>query len=149
MLVNRQQEWVQYPPQEKVKKTVPLASARPDNSFRRKCLQLIMLVAVAAMLVTIQSEIMVRSGYDLVDLKSQTAKLEKENELLRLDIARLKSPERIQQIATRELGMVMPKNTYYASNSGKTAVNQAGEVASGQPSKGIMLINKVEASKAH
>jgi cell division protein FtsL len=149
MLVNRQQEWIEYPQPERVKEAVAVPASRPDNGLKRKCLQIILLVAVAAMLVTIQSEITVRAGYDLVDQKAQSAKLEKENELLRLDVARLKSPERIQQIATRELGMVMPQNTYYATNSVKTESNQASaEVAGNRPAKGIVIVNKAEASKA-
>jgi cell division protein FtsL len=148
MLVNRKQEWVESPQPERFNKTAAVASVRQDNGFKRKCLQVILLVVAAAMLVTIQSEVSVRAGYDLVDLKDQAAKLEKENELLRLDIARLKSPERIQQIATRELGMVMPQNTYYATT--KTEPSQAtSDVAGNRPAKGIVIVNKAEASKAH
>jgi cell division protein FtsL len=148
MLVNRKQEWDQYPQPERVQKTVAAVSPRQDNGLKRKCLQIILLVAAAAMMVTIQSEITVRAGYDLVELKAQAAKLEKENELLRLDVARLKSPERIQQLATRELGMVMPQNTYYAT--AKPASSQdTGEVAANQPAKGIVIVNKAEARKAH
>lgn len=146
MLVNRKQEWVEFQQPEKARKTVPVASPRPDNGFRRKCLQLILLVVVAAMVVTIHSEMSVRAGYDLVELKAQAAKMEKENELLRLDVARLKSPERIQQIATRDLGMVMPQNTYYATNTVKPGQGKTAEVA--RPSKGITIVSKAEASKA-
>lgn len=147
MLVNRKQEWEQFPQQERVQKTVTVASPRPDNSLKRKCLQLIILVAAAAMLVTIQSETIVRSGYDLVELKAQAAKLEKENELLRLDIARLKAPERIQQIATQELGMVMPQNAYYAAK--QTAPSPVGDgKASAQAAKNVSILSKAEASKA-
>ena len=146
MLVNRKQEWDQYPQSERVERAVAVAP-RQDNGLKRRCLQIILLVAAVAMIVTIHSAISVRAGYDLVDMKAQAAKLEKENELLRLDVARLKSPERIQGIATRELGMVMPQNTYYATakpESGQTA----GEVAASQPAKGIVIVNKAEASKA-
>ncbi|MDR3590069.1 MAG: cell division protein FtsL [Negativicutes bacterium] len=146
MLVNRQQEWVEVTPPERVRKSAA-ASTRRDNSLRRKCLQLILLVVAAAMMVTIHSEMSVRAGYDLVDLKEQAAKLEKENELLRLDIARLKSPERIQQIAIRDLGMVQPKNTYYATTKPESGQPDAA-VAGNQPAKGLVIVNKAEASKA-
>jgi cell division protein FtsL len=143
MLVNRKQEWVQLEQQEQVKPKVAVASPRPDHSLRRKCLQLIFLVAAVAMIITVQIEVMVRSGYDLVQLKAQTAKLEKENELLRLDIAKLKSPQRIQQIATRDLGMVLPHNTYYAAAPAKSGE----EKAVSQVAKGMLNISKAEASK--
>jgi cell division protein FtsL len=147
MLVNRKQEWVEFEQPEQGRKTAVAASMRRDNGLKRKCLQLILLVAAAAMIVTVQSEITVRAGYDLVDLKAQAAKLDKENELLRLDIARLKSPERIQQIATRDLGMVVPQNTYYATAKPEPG-QPGGQVASNQPAKGLVIVNKAEASKA-
>jgi len=145
MLVNRQEKWVAYPEQEPVKKTVKVTAARPSNCFKRNCIQLIVLIAVVAMLVTLQSASMIQAGYDLVQLKDQAAKLEKDNELLRLDIAKLKSPERIQQIATHELGLVLPQNTYYASNS----TTGVAEKTSSQTAQKISLVSKAEASKAH
>jgi cell division protein FtsL len=147
MLVNRKQEWMQFPQQERVQKTVTVASPRPNNSFKRKCLQLIFLIAAAAMLVTMQSESIVRAGYGLVELKAEAAKLEKENELLRLDIARLKSPERIQHIATRQLGMVMPQNTYYAAKQPASSPAEKGK-AGAQTAGNISILSKAEASKA-
>lgn len=147
MLVNRKQEWIELPQQERAQKAVTAASTRPDNSLKRKCLQLIFLFAAAAMLVTVQSESIVRSGYDLVELKAQAAKLEKENELLRLDIAKLKSPERIQQIATQQLGMVLPQNTYYAAK--QPAPSPTGEGKAGaSTARNISILSKAEASKA-
>ena len=49
--------------------------------------------------------------------------LEKENEQLQLEIAQLKAPQRIQAVATRELGMVTPQNLYCVSP--QTAPNYA------------------------
>ena len=85
-----------------------------DTALRTKCLITVILVTVVAIFVTARSEAIIRAGYDLVQMKSQTFSLQRENELLRLDIAKLKSPQRIQYIATAELGMVMPQNVYRA-----------------------------------
>jgi cell division protein FtsL len=147
MLVNRRQDWEQYELQEepKVKKVSP--SPRHNSGLRRKFVQILVLVAAAAMFVTVQSEVIVRAGYDVVDMKAQAAKLEKENELLRLDIARLKAPQRIQQIAVSQLGMVMPQNTYYASTNAKQSAGQTGDDKASSQVAGVFKFNKAEASK--
>jgi cell division protein FtsL len=81
-----------------------------------------------AMLVTMQSASIVNAGYELVQIKAQMAALEKNNDQLKLDIAKLKSPQRIQAIATQDLGMIIPKSVYYASASvlpsGKTGPDE-------------------------
>jgi len=148
MLVSRKQDWMVQ--DEIVVPSLPTKSTpKVNKSLRSKCLILAATLAVMAMAVTLQSEFIVRSGYTLVQLKAQAAKLEKENELLRLDIAKLKSPQRIQQIATSQLGMVMPQTVLYASSIGQSSP----EVASGQGKTitdkvvGIFKAGTAEASK--
>ncbi|MDT8901693.1 cell division protein FtsL [Anaeroselena agilis] len=145
MLVNRKQEWVQPPEPERAPLAVAIAQPRPYPSLRKQFLQLVLLAAALAMLITMHSAVMVRTGYDLVEMKAQAATMERENELLRLEIAKLKSPQRIQQIATKQLGMVTPQNTYYATAAPSSAVKVAGE-KSGKV-VGMLGLNKAEASK--
>jgi len=110
MLVSRKQDWMVQ--DEIVVPSLPTKSTpKVNKSLRSKCLILAATLAVMAMAVTLQSEYIVRSGYNLVQLKAQAAKLEKENELLRLDIAKLKSPQRIQQIATSQVWLC-PRQCY-------------------------------------
>lgn len=149
MLVSRKQEWLEYEQPAEVKPQKPQVrkiAARPDAGLRRRCLQLIGLVVAVAMLIAVHSEAIIRSGYDLVEMKAQAAKLEKENEALRLDIAKLKSPQRIQQIATGELGMVLPQNAYYATATTKNAKQEVAEGKKAGAPVGMLKINKVEAS---
>jgi len=115
MLVNKKQDWDIYQQQElpSVKKNY---SVKPDIALRVKCLTTVIIIVFVAMFLTACSEAIVRSGYELVQMKLQVIKLEKENELLKLDIAKLRSPQRIQNIATAELGMVIPKSVYYSEN---------------------------------
>jgi cell division protein FtsL len=115
MLVNKKQEWDIYE-QLEVPSVKKRCSQKPDIALRVKCLTTVILIALAAIIVTACSESIIRAGYELVQLKSQVNKLEKENELLQLDIAKLRSPQRIQTIAINELGMVVPQNVYYAEN---------------------------------
>lgn len=114
MLVNRKQQYDIYQQPE----SAPVVRELPklDIALRVKCLITVLLIVAAAVVVTVRSESIVRAGYELVQLKSQALSLQKENELLRLEIAKLKSPQRIQKIATVELGMVMPQNIYYAES---------------------------------
>jgi cell division protein FtsL len=114
MLVNRKQQSDIY----QQPASIPVARPLPklDIALRGKCLITVLLVAAVAVVVTVRSESIIRSGYELVQMKSQSLSLQKENELLRLDIAKLKSPQRIQGIATVELGMVIPQHVYYAES---------------------------------
>lgn len=144
MLVNRQAEWVHYPLPQPAPQPVAVAAPRPYPSRRKQFLQLVLLAAALAMLITIHSEYMVRAGYDLVQMKAHAAKLEKDNETLRLEIAKLKSPQRIQQIATSQLGMVVPQNAYYATAAKPAAPDTASAKAG---VAGMLKISKAEASK--
>ena len=118
MLANRKQQNHVYQQQETP--TMIRSLPKLNIALRTNCLITVVLVAAVAIFVTVRSETIIRAGYDLVQLKSQAFGLQKENELLRLDIAKLKSPQRIQSIATTQLGMVIPKNVYCADNSSPT-----------------------------
>lgn len=120
MLASRKQEWVIEEEQEKIAPSSAAQSPRKNVSLRAKCFLMVALVAITAMFVTIRSETIIRAGYQLVQTKAQVAKMEKENEALRLEIAKLKSPQRIQNIATSQLGMVVPQNIFCATNQNST-----------------------------
>jgi Cell division protein len=144
MLLNRNEEWIELPEPQRDPLAGAVARPRPYPSLRKQFLQLVLLAAALAMLITVHSALMVRAGYDLVEMKAQAATLEKDNELLRLEIAKLKSPQRIQQIATSQLGMVTPQTAYYATSASPTGA-AAGEKTA--KAGGILKISKAEASK--
>ncbi len=52
----------------------------------------------------------VRLGYQVVALQNEIATMKKENAYLELEVARLKSLDRIEQVATTRLGMVKPQD---------------------------------------
>jgi cell division protein FtsL len=54
-------------------------------------------------------------GYELVAIQQQADQKEQENERLKIEIAKLKSPERIKAIAQDQLGMEVPRQTYFSS----------------------------------
>lgn len=92
----------------------PLFQTVLDTSTRSHCQILFLTLAVLAMLVTIGSGISASRGYALVEVQQQAEALEQENERLKIDIARLKSPERIKEIAKNQLDMEVPKHTYFS-----------------------------------
>lgn len=62
-----------------------------------------MVVGILAMFVTWGSSAIVKAGYELVQARACLTKMEKQNELLRLEMAQLKSPQygsrRLQSIS--------------------------------------------------
>lgn len=151
MLASRKYEWV-------IEEEIPTApSSKPAlqqrAALRAKCLFMAVMIAIAAMFITVRSEAIIRAGYELVQLKAQAAKMERENEALRLEIARLKSPQRIQHIATSRLGMVVPQNVYCAADSVDEDNTQPSMAKddNGLFAKlsGLVRSGKLEASKGH
>lgn len=113
MIVARKQDWRVH--EEQTREVSARQKPAINNKLRKKCLFLVSLMVLFAMVITIQQEMIVRSGYDLVKLKSEAASVQKENELLRLEIAKLKTQHRIKEIAINQLGMVEPQSMLYAS----------------------------------
>ena len=62
-----------------------------------------------------RSGVAATNAYHLNQLKNQSTKLETENARLHLEIAHLKSPERIQSIATKDLGMILPDKFFFST----------------------------------
>ena len=88
-----------------------------NTHLRSRCFLLLALVSIMAMAVTIRSGITASRGYDLVKIQQQAETLEKENEHLKIEIAQMKSPERVRRIATEKLGMGTPKTVYFATGA--------------------------------
>ena len=93
-----------------------LIKGRPklDHLLRSRCRVAFLVIAILAMLVVVRSGISASRGYMLVATQSQAEAVEQENERLRIEIAKLKSPSRIKQIAEDELGMAVPKKMYFS-----------------------------------
>ncbi len=119
MLARRKQEWDFQVEEQAPEISVQAQDVRPTRQLRTRFFALILLLAVMAMILTFQNSLIVKNGYEVVKLKSDVVKMEKDNELLQLDIAKMKSPQRIQTIATKDLGMVAPQTIYHASGGTK------------------------------
>ena len=93
-----------------------LIKGRPrlNHLLRSRCRVAFIVFAILAMAVVIRSGISASRGYALVATQNQAQQLELENERLRVEIAQLKSPQRIKQIAEDELGMIVPRKMYFS-----------------------------------
>lgn len=86
-----------------------------NTSLRSKCLALVLILSAMAAVTAVGNQLIASRGYALVQAKQEAERLETENEHLKVDIAKLKSPQRIKDIAIKNLGMVVPKDVYFAT----------------------------------
>ncbi len=76
------------------------------GSFRRL---LIVLLIVGGLILYVGGKVkIVRLGYQIEALEREKRELERTNRSLRIEASSLSSPERIEEIATKRLGMVHP-----------------------------------------
>ena len=88
---------------------------REVNTNLRNCLRAIFfLIALGAMVVTLLGGISANNGYTLLETQQNADQLEQENERLKIEIAQLKSPARIESIAVEQLHMQVPQNMYFS-----------------------------------
>ena len=88
---------------------------REVNTNLRNCLRAIFfMIAFGAMVVTLLGGISANNGYTLLETQQNADQLEQENERLKIEIAQLKSPARIEAIAVDQLHMQVPQNMYFS-----------------------------------
>ncbi len=76
------------------------------GSFRRV---LIALLAIAGLLLYVGGKVKImRLGYQIEALEKEKQDLERANRSLRIEASSLTSPARIEEIATKRLGMIRP-----------------------------------------
>lgn len=70
-----------------------------------------LVVCAFAVVYVWQSVNVIRLGYEVEDLKKEKARLVKMNDMLKIEVATLTSPDRIERIATARLGMKTPADS--------------------------------------
>lgn len=70
----------------------------------------IFLVAAAGVLHVSSRSLVVRMGYELSKLDQRGTDLERENAQLKVELATLKGPARLEALAKTKLGLVQPPN---------------------------------------
>lgn len=107
------------PRQNKVRKTVQQRRQEKNlnNALRTRCMILFVITTILAVFFILRSGVAASEAYQLNQMKQQATVLETENARLHLEIAHLKSPERIQQIAQQELGMILPDKFFFSTKN--------------------------------
>lgn len=101
----------------KIVKVEQTKDVNVNNALRSRCIILFVIVVALAGFFLLRSGVAASNAYYLNQLKNQATKLEAENSRLHLEIAHLKSPERIQSIATKELGMILPDKFFFSTKN--------------------------------
>ena len=107
------------PKRNKIRKTVQQRRQEKNlnNALRTRCMILFVITTILAVFFILRSGMAASEAYHLNQMKGQATVLETENARLHLEIAHLKSPERIQQIAQQELGMILPDKFFFSTKN--------------------------------
>lgn len=97
------------------RRTITEHRAMLNVALRRQCFVLVVVISALAMLITARSSMIAARGYELGQIQQSAAMLETENAQLQIEIAKLKSPQRIKDLAAQDFGMSIPTQVYFAS----------------------------------
>ncbi len=81
-------------------------------------LALLILAVFLGLFVTSRYTVMAEMGYRLAEMEEAVAALQEENRRLKLEVARLEAPERIERVARERLGMYRPNEVRYYAATG-------------------------------
>lgn len=84
-----------------------------NQPLRSRCFWLVIIAAFMAASILIGQQMVASAAYELGEAKKQVERVERENDHLKVEIAGLKSPQRIKAYASQHLGMVVPNTVYY------------------------------------
>ena len=84
------------------------------SNLRGKAAILLLLITAIAGIITFEASVIASKGIDIVNIRTEAAKLELENSQLRISNAQMKSPRRIKAIAQQRLGMTVADQVYFA-----------------------------------
>ncbi len=101
------------------KETIKQNSQQGRKLLRRRIIALALTVIAFAFTMVMRSNVLVTSGSHLVGLRQSEAEIIKQNDLLRLDVNKLNSPERINTLAKSMLGMTIAKQNIYINKVNK------------------------------
>ena len=87
--------------------------------FRRRLLVSLAVLLTVYTLAVVRSETLVRSGNNLINLKTKEAELIMKNNELKIQVEELKGPERITSIAEKKLGMSVARSNIYVKAAAK------------------------------
>ncbi len=86
----------------------PKRSAKHKQNIKFKTVLLIVIGFLLGLTVILRYAYIVESKYKLESMKKELVKIERENQILKVQLTELKSLDRIESIAKSELGMIEP-----------------------------------------
>ncbi len=100
--------------QEYIRNQQAMLAAADKKSLRNKIIAMLLASVALIGFIIYQNSMVAAKGYEIVQVRMQAVKLEAENAQLRISNAHLKSPQRIRDIATSQLGMSIADHVYFA-----------------------------------
>lgn len=96
-----------------------------DKTLMRFCIGILLMVIAAVMYTWIHVKV-VEIGYDINALNRMKQQLMAENKAASAELALLRNPQRLEKIATEQLGLKQPAETQFVYfNTGKNALGTA------------------------
>ena len=100
--------------QEYIRNQQAMLAAADKKRLRGKIAAMLLAFMAIIGFLIYQNSMIAAKGYEIVQTRMQAVKLETENAQLRITNAHLKSPQRIRDIATSQLGMSIADHVYFA-----------------------------------
>ena len=88
--------------------------AAQRSNLRGKAVILLLLITAVAGIIPFEASVIASKGIEIVNIRTEAAKLELENSQLKISNAQMKSPQRIKAIAQQRLGMTVADQVYFA-----------------------------------
>ena len=112
-----EEEYYEALPRQEERKVIRRSVRRRTHNdpLRVKAMAVFLTATVLTGLVLLVSSILASEVYELGHIQNEARMIEKTNETLRVENAKMKSHARIKEIAVRELGMTIPQDTYFAA----------------------------------
>ena len=88
--------------------------AAQRSNLRGKAVILLLLITAVAGIITFEASVIASKGIEIVNIRTEAAKLELENYQLKISNAQMKNPQRIKAIAQQRLGMTVADQVYFA-----------------------------------
>ena len=119
--LNEEEYYEDLPQQEQkvIRRRVVVRKNNISKSMRNKAMFLFLLCIDLWGLVLVRSSSIAADTYEIGKIRREARVLERENEQLKVENAKLKSHNRVKEIAEKKLGMTVPKETYFAGDKAR------------------------------
>jgi cell division protein FtsL len=97
------------------------ARARVYVSTFRQALGIVAMALFVVGVLYFLNGAMIQAEYEMSSLRTDIITLERENEVSRMEVAKLEAPARIEKIAETQLGMTLPEEAVYGKSDNQVS----------------------------